>query len=74
MSMTQIVLSIPDEKVKTFLSFINDLKYVKVEDTEFVVPEWQKKEVRKRLKSISVNSSQLITSKEALRHLKSLRV
>ena len=72
--MTQIVLSIPDEKVKTFLSFINDLKYVKVEDTEFVVPEWQKKEVRKRLKSISVNSSQLITSKEALRHLKSLRV
>ncbi len=72
--MTQIVLSIPDEKVKTFLSFINDLKYVKVEDTEFVVPEWQKKEVRKRLKSISVNSTQLITSKEALRHLKSLRV
>ena len=72
--MTQIVLSIPDEKVKIFLSFINDLKYVKVEDTEFVVPEWQKKEVRKRLKSITANPSQLITSKEALRHLKSLRV
>ena len=52
--MTQIVLSIPDEKVKTFLSFINDLKYVKVEDTEFVVPEWQKKEVRKRLDRKSV--------------------
>ncbi len=72
--MTQIVLSIPDKKVKTFLSFINDLKYVKVEDAEFVVPAWQKKEVRKRLKSISINPTQLITSKETLGHLKSLRV
>ncbi|MDZ4794708.1 MAG: addiction module protein [Bacteroidota bacterium] len=72
--MTQIVLSIPDEKVKTFLSFINDLTYVKVEEKEFAVPEWQKKEVRKRLKNIAANPSQIIASKEALRHLKSLRV
>lgn len=72
--MTQIILSIPDEKVKTFLNFINDLKYVKVEDKEFVVPEWQKKEVRKRLKSINDNPSQLVASKDALRYVKSLRV
>ena len=72
--MTQIVLSIPDEKVKTFLNFINDLNYVKVEDSEFVVPEWQKKEVRKRLKNTNANPSLLVTSKDALRHLKSLRV
>ncbi len=72
--MTQIVISIPDEKVKTFLSFINDLKYVKVEDPEYSMPSWQKKEVRKRLKSIAANPSQLLSSKESLRHLKSLRV
>ena len=72
--MTQIILSIPDEKVKTFLSFINDLKYVKVEDPEYSVPAWQKKEVKKRLKSIADNPSQLISSKEALRQLKSLKV
>ena len=72
--MTQILLSLPDEKVKAFLSFINDLKYIKVEEKQFTVPELQKKEVRKRLKSIKANSSQLISSKDALRHLKSLRV
>lgn len=72
--MTQIVLSLPDKKVKTFLSFIHDLNYVKVEDTEFAVPAWQKKEVQKRIKSIRANPGQLVSSKEALRHLKSLRV
>ncbi len=72
--MIQVVLSIPDDKVKTFLSFINDLNYVKIEETEYTVPEWQKKEVRKRLKSITANPSQLIDSKKALRHMKSLRV
>ena len=41
--MTQTLLTLPDEKVETFLAFINDLKYVKVEEKEFVVPEWQKK-------------------------------
>jgi len=72
--MTQILLSLPDEKVKAFLSFINDLKYIKVEEKQFTVPEWQKKEVRKRLKSIKAKPSQLVSSKDALRHLKSLRV
>ncbi|MEO5947672.1 MAG: addiction module protein [Chitinophagaceae bacterium] len=72
--MTQVVLSIPDDKVKTFLSFINDLNYVKIEEADFTVPEWQKKEVRKRLKSIAANPSQLIDSKKALHHMKSLRV
>ena len=41
--MTQTLLTLPDEKVETFLAFINDLKYVKVEEKEFVVPELQKK-------------------------------
>ena len=72
--MTQILLSIPDEKVKAFLNFINDLKYIKVEEKQFTVPEWQKKEVRKRLKSIKANPSQLVSSRDALSHLKSLRV
>jgi hypothetical protein len=71
--MTQIVLNIPDEKVKTFLSFINDLKYVKVEDPGYAVPEWQKKEVRKRLKNIAANPEQLISAKEAKRRIKALR-
>jgi hypothetical protein len=72
--MTQILLSIPEEKVETFLAFINDLNYVKVEEKEFTVPEWQKKEVRKRLKKIQSDPSQLIPSKEALLRLKSLKV
>jgi hypothetical protein len=71
--MTQIVPKIPDKKVKTFLSFINDLKYMKVEDPGYAVPEWQKKEVRKRLKNIAANPEQQITAKEAQRHIKALR-
>jgi hypothetical protein len=45
-----------------------------VEETEFTVPAWQKKEVKKRLKSINANPEQLISSKDAARHIKSLRV
>jgi hypothetical protein len=72
--MTQLVLSIPDEKVKTFLSFISDLKYIKIEEKEFAVPEWQKKEAGKRLKSIKANPATLVSSKDAVKRLKSLRV
>ncbi len=72
--MAQLVLSIPEEKVKTFLNFISDLKYIKIEEKEFVVPEWQKKEVRKRLKNGKANPATLVSSKEALKRLKSLRV
>lgn len=72
--MTQIVLSLPDKKVKLFLSLIHNLNYVKVEEREFTVPAWQKKEVQKRIKSIKANPEQLISSREALRHVKSLRV
>lgn len=70
--MTQIVLSMPDKKVKDFLNFINDLNYVKVEEAEFVVPEWQKKEVRKRLKTLQKDPSQLISQKDAMHYMKSL--
>ncbi len=70
--MTQIILSIPDKKVKTFMSFINDLNYVKIEEAEFTVPEWQKKEVRRRLKSLKKNPVQLISQREATRYMKSL--
>lgn len=70
--MTQIVLTIPDEKVETFLAFINDLNYIKVE--EFIVPEWQKKEVRKRLRALKADPSLAIPSKEARRRLNALKV
>lgn len=72
--MTQLVLSIPDEKVKTFLNFIRDLKYVKIEEKEFIVPDWQRKEVRRRLKNIKADSSRRVSSQEGLKQLKSLRV
>lgn len=71
--MTQIVLSLPDKKVKGFLSFIHDLGYVKVEDAEFTVPAWQKKEVQKRIRKAKADPRQLLSSKEALGYLKSLR-
>jgi Putative addiction module component len=72
--MTQLVLSIPEEKVKTFLNFISDLKYIKIEEKEFAVPEWQKKEVRKRLKNVKANPYTLVSAKDALKRLKSLKV
>jgi hypothetical protein len=72
--MTQLVLSIPDEKVKTFLNFISDLKYIRVEEKEFSVPAWQKKEVAKRQRKIKSAPSILVSSKEALKTIKSLRV
>ena len=72
--MTQIVVSIPDAKVKSFLNFINELRYVKVEDKTIQIPAWQKKEVRKRLKIIASNPAHLVSSKEALSRLKALRV
>ena len=72
--MTQIVVSILDKKVKAFLDFINDLSYINVEDKDFSIPDWQKREVRKRVKSIKANPAKLISSKEAFAHLKSLRV
>lgn len=72
--MTQVVLSIPEEKVNAFIKFISDLKYVKIEEKEFIVPAWQQKEVKSRLKKINVNPGILISSKEAHKHLKSLRV
>lgn len=59
--MAQLVLSIPEEKVKTFLNFRSDLKYIKIEEKEFVVPEWQKKEVRKRLKNGKANPATLVS-------------
>lgn len=72
--MAQLVLSIPEEKVNTFIKFISDLKYVKIEEKEFVVPVWQQKEVKNRLKKINANPEILISSKDAHKHLKSLRV
>jgi hypothetical protein len=72
--MTQILHTIPDDKVQTFLSFINDLKYVKVEEKEFVIPTWQKKEVKKRIKAIKSDPSQLLTPKESSKFLKTLKV
>jgi|CXWL01.1.fsa_nt_gi hypothetical protein len=72
--MAQVVLSIPEEKVNTFIKFISDLKYVKIEEKEFIVPAWQQKEVKNRLKKINANPGILISSKDAHKHLKSLRV
>ena len=72
--MAQLVLSIPEEKINTFIKFISNLKYVKIEEKEFVIPAWQQKEVRSRLKKINANPAILISSKDAHKHLKSLRV
>ena len=70
--MTQLVLSIPDKKVKGFLKFLNDFSYVKVEEAAYIVPEWQKKEVGKRLKNLRKNPTRLIDHKDAAKYLKSL--
>jgi hypothetical protein len=72
--MTQVVLSVPEEKMKIFLQLINDFGYIKVEEPEFTIPAWQKREVRKRMKSISAKPDLLVDSKEALRQIKSYRV
>lgn len=71
--MAQLVLSIPEEKVNTFIRFISNLKYVKIEEKELVIPAWQQKEVRNRLKKIKANPAAIISSKEAHKKLKALR-
>ncbi len=72
--MAQLVLSIPQEKLNSFIRFISDLNYVKIEEKEFVVPAWQQKEVKARLKKIKAKPSLLISSAEAHKKIKSLRV
>jgi hypothetical protein len=72
--MTKLILSMPDEKVKTFLNFISDLNYIRIDEKDFSVPAWQKKEVAKRQRKIKSSPSLLVSSKEALKTIKSLRV
>lgn len=49
--MKQIILNIEESKFKAFLTFIKTLDYVSVSKQE-AIPEWQQKEVSKRLQLI----------------------
>ena len=44
-----------------------------MKEKKFIVPQWQKEEVRKRLKEINSDLSQLISSKESLHCMKHLK-
>ncbi len=49
--MKQLVLDIEESKFKTFLSFIETLDYVSIENRK-TIPQWQQDEVDNRLKLI----------------------
>lgn len=48
----KFTVSVPDKKAKTFVQFLKTIDYVNVEENkDFVVPEWHKKLVLKRIKN-----------------------
>ena len=46
----KITLDIPENKYQFFLELVKSLNFIKVDENDFVVPEWQKKIVRDRIK------------------------
>jgi hypothetical protein len=55
--MKEITLKVPDNKLRFFLELIHQLG-LKVKDEEHDIPDWQKKEVSKRLKDFKKNPDQ----------------
>ena len=47
--MTQVTLNIPDNKLEFFLQVFLQLG-LEVDEQSIVIPEWQKEEVRRRIK------------------------
>ena len=56
--MTQIILNIEDDKLKTFMEFIHTLNYVSVSQEDSIL-QWQIDEVESRLHKI--NSGEMKT-------------
>ena len=70
--MTQITISLPNKKVKKFLDLIGDIDYIKVQDTSFTIPEWQQKEVKKRLQQLKKDPASAINQNEFEKKLNEL--
>jgi len=52
--MAQVTLNIPDNKYSAFLEVVKKLGYAQLE-SEYTVPEWQKKEVNRRMEEYYKN-------------------
>ncbi len=68
--MTKLTISVKESKVKQLIKYLNQLDYVKVEDEteeDFVIPEWHKKIVAKRLKNFK--PAEAIEWKDAFKKL-----
>lgn len=65
--MTQITLNIPDNKLEFFLEVFQQFG-LEVSDDAIVVPEWQKEEVKRRIKE--TNPEDCIPWEEARKQLK----
>lgn len=48
----KVTLNIKDNKPSAFINFIKSLDFIKVEDSEQSIPQWQQDEVTQRLDMI----------------------
>jgi hypothetical protein len=57
----RIVLEIDDNSnADALIKYIKSLDYVRIEEDDFDIPEWQKMEVRKRLKDYQANPTDVL--------------
>lgn len=66
--MRQIILNVEESKFETLLSFIKTLDYISVSSEE-LIPEWQQKEVEKRMELVEKGSMQTQRWDEAKREI-----
>lgn len=60
---------IPEGKSQFFKNLIENLGYEYTKNEDFVVPEWQKDEVRKRLEDYKKNPTQVQDFDEAMKEI-----
>lgn len=65
----KITLDIKDSRFQTFLSFIKTLDYVAVSNEELSVPNWQIKEVEKRLKTLEKHPEEAIDFDKTIQNI-----
>jgi len=66
--MRQIILNVEESKFETLLTFIKTLDYVSVSSEE-LIPEWQQKEVEKRMELVEKGSMQTQSWDEAKKEI-----
>lgn len=67
--MKQVTLNIPDSNFPFFMELVQKLGIEIAQNNDFVVPEWQKEEVRKRYKNYKKDPSQALDFEQAMKEI-----